>query len=459
MAVSAITALKLGQTLHIAFNKGLVKQLNENSADWQNIKSYSTGKLDGKQYQFMVQTAHGPAAIQYRNPTTAAFPSHQSIDFTEATVVAKELDVTMQIESNVWRRAMEAPAKYFEPLAAEVESKNIALLRRLSMDLYGDGTGVLGQVATAGLSETALSASGYIDITLDTGDTVRGFVSWFEAGDLVLCKQAGGSARSPSGGSPTGTFYAWRVDGNPARSTNVVRLYAVDSSGTVITGISASNIVATDVFYRVGQPSFVNLSSPGDYGTCSDVFVGLESLSANDGRTVHGLTMSGLLAGTRYSAGAVLDVDHLAALLDQLSLRNGGNYRYNQAMCAHEVATFLINSRETDRRFMSVEDNKKGMKGKFGYCYGNDTVIFEKSEFVKKNRIFLLPVSASGDKIIDLKLSDFTAVKSPDGPTGWMLRPNSSGHDRVLVSYMEGYLSMACRRPSAIGVLHNFTLS
>ena len=462
MAVSAITALQLGNVLQIAYNKGLVKQLSENWADWQNIKSYSTGKFDGKQYQFMVQTSYGPASVQYRNATTRAYPAAQSMTTEEATVVAKEVNQTLSIQANLWERALASPSKYFEPLAMEIESKHMALQRRFSIDLYGDGTGVLGTVASGGLVESDI-ANGNIVITLSAADAARGFCGWFETGDLVLFKTPAGAAHTLSGGSPTGTFYAWQVVGLPDRVNKAVSFRAVTSTGAVITGAAASNIVATDVAYRVGQPTFpdlTSLSSIGDFGTCSDVFTGLESLSANDGRTLHGLVMSGLLAGTRKDcSAAALDVDHLNTILDNLGIRNGGSFHYNQALASFEAVTSLINSRETDRRFMSVGDNQKGMKGKFGFAYGSDVVIFEKSAFCPSNRIYLLPMSSAGAKCIDLKLCDLVPQRVPGGEAGWMLKPNSSGgHDRDLISYLVGHISMASNRPSAIGVVHNFTI-
>lgn len=459
MAYSNIDQQQLGEFLQVAFSEGVRSQISEDYRDWEMIQQVRDGEPNGREIRFLFQSSFGPAAVQYRNPNfTAEFPSSQQISISEHTAVYKELDVTVEIEYNLWNRAMKSPAKYAEPLALEIQSKTVAAKRRLAADWYGDGTGVIMQ---AGAAANLGAPASEIVISLDAASDARGHIGFVEFGDLLLAYDEAGAANVPAVSS--GTFYAYRVKSKSRSRTlgdaSSVVLEAVDASGAVLQLAAASPVVAADdVFYRVGQPTKgLNLASVVDYGTASEVIAGLESLLANDGRSIHGITMSGSNAGSALDAGgAALDSSLIQSLMSQVKVNVGeGKYSWKKLCMAPEAQDSLIEARETDRRFHTVEDNKRGVRF-WAYQHGNDSLETYTSEFCPKKRLYVLPEQKSGQKVFEFHGTDFEAVKVNDSGE-FHLKPGASGgHERRIVTYMEAMGVIIAKHPAACGVLKNF---
>jgi hypothetical protein len=362
----------------------------------------------------------------------------------------------LEIEQNLFRRAMMSPAKYAEPLAQEIESKLVGSKRRLAIDLYGDGTGVVGTIASAAVTSPA---SNQIVFTLSSSATARGAAAHFEYDDLLVLKANGGGASALDTSLATEPVYWKVVDKN--REANTVTLQGLDSGLAAVASITSISVQPTagDVFYRYGQPSIPNLASIADYGTASEVIPGLLALASNDGRLVHGITMSGASAASIQDvSGDPLDVSQVRKMLDNMKIRVGQNaYSYKKLVGAPEAHAAFIESRETDRRFTSVTDDKRGLK-QFGYIHGNDTLVVVESEFCPMKQMYALPEAKGGDKVLEFHGTDFQTVRAKDGDE-WHLKPSSAGgHERVLVSYMDMYGTLICKRPAAIGRLQNFSL-
>jgi hypothetical protein len=352
---------------------------------------------------------------------------------------------------------MKSPEKYAEPLALEIQNKSIGSRRRVAADFWGDGTGALFRVAS--VDETALAASDYITVTVRENDTDQGGVGYAEPGDLLTQLQADGSARAIGGGSTPAAFYAWEVT-DRSRKNKTVTLKPVTATGATVTDVSASNLAAGDQFVRVGQPDAADLTSITDYGSETQVMAGIEALTKADGSTVHDLTMSGALGGTRYDAGGVaIDVEHIQAAMDEVKVNVGeGAYTWKKMHMAPETHAALINSRETDRRFFSVEDNKRGTRF-FAYQHGNDTLECATSEWIPSKRIWILPEQKSGKKVLEFYGSDFEPVRIKNSDE-FMLKPSGSGgHVNEVVSYLQGILLLICKHPKSIVGIHNFTNS
>lgn len=454
MAFSNIDSLNLGNLLQIVFSEGVRNQLSANAREWEQIKKWRVGNTQARELRFMLQTSYGPAAIQYRNPGTSgrSFPTAQQSTTQECTAKFKEIDATIELEYNLYDRALSSPEKYAEPLALEVQNKTIGSRRRLASDFYGDGTGVVGTASS--VSDTDINTGGTITVTLSTSDTARGHVGSFEFGDLLLAKQSGGSARTPTGGS---NFYAYKVT-QKNRKNDTVTLQIVDSAGANVTSYTASGVTSGDAFYRVGQPTIPNLASISDYGTATEVLAGIESLAAWDGRTVHGITMSGVTSGTHVDAGGdALDARMVQEAMDTVKVNVGDDqYKWAKMCMAPENHAKLINSRETDRRFTTVDDNKRGVKF-FAFQHGNDSVEAYTTEFIGKKRVLGLPEQKSGKKVLEYYGSDYKPVKLP-GSGEFMLKPASGGgHVNMVVSYLHGILTLICKHPAAVWNIHNFT--
>lgn len=431
--------------------------MSESYPEWEQIKRWRVGNTQARELRFMLQTSYGPAAIQYRNPGTTgrAFPTAQQSTTNEYTAKFKEIDATIELEYNLYDRALSSPEKYAEPLALEIQNKTIGSRRRTACDWYGDGTGVIGEVASNSDAEINTSGKYQVTVTLEEGDAARGGIGSFEFGDLLLAKQAGGSARTPTGGS---NFYAYKVYKKNRKAGTVV-LKLVDSSGAAVSGYTASSLADGDFFYRVGQPTFPDLSTTvADYGLATEVPAGLESLTAADGRVVHGITMEGATAGTVLDQSAdPLDARMIQEAMDTVKVNVGPDqYRWAKMCMSPENHAKLINSRETDRRFVEVTDAKRGTRA-FAFVHGNDTVEAYSSEFVKKQRILGIPEMKSGKKVLEYYGSDYKPVKMP-GQGEFQLKPASGGgHVNMVVSYLHGILVYICKHPASVWTLRNFT--
>lgn len=455
MAFSPIGNLDLGKYLQIVFTRGAMVQINKTYREWEMVNKMRDGNPAGRQRNFLFVNSLGYAAAQTRNPNfTSSFPAAQKAQISENTAYYKELDVTVELEYNLWKAAQLTPEKYAEPLAREIEYKSIVAKRLMGLYLFGDGTGVIG---TASSATDTTGANGYVTVTLNTASTARGHVRWFQLGDLLLNKNAAGTADDPT---VTGTFYAWRVK-RILPSTSQVVLEAVDSAGTVL-ALTASSIDATDLFYRVGQQVIADLSGAvsGDYGTLTDVMPGLDTLISNDGRLIHGITMSGAGEGTVLDfGGAQIDVSAFQQGLDEVDMRVGkGEYNFKMATMAPETRAALIESRESDRRFISLDDTMRGGKA-FGYQHDEDGVIFNSSEFCPKTRIYVLPEGkVDGNKVISYFGTDFEPVSDPMG-NKFHLKPSASGgHERNIISYMTNRGTLVAHRPAACLKIANFTI-
>lgn len=453
MAFSNISNLNLGDFLQIAFSEGVRNQISDDYRDWEMVKQVRVGDPNGRELRFLFQSSYGPAAIQYRNPNfTAQFPTAQQLTSSEHSAVYKELDATIELEYNLWHRAQKSPAKYAEPLAVEIQSKTIAAKRRMAADLYGDGTGVVGKVSSVA-DDTALDQ---VVVTLDTANTFSGHIGFFEFGDLLSAYESDGTAATAP--TVTGTFYAWKVVSKD-RPNDKVTIKPVDASGVEL-ALTASNLASTDYFYRVGQPSIPNRASIADYGSATEVVPGLESLASADGRTIHGILMSGANAASYKDGGNVqLDVTMIQDVMDQAKINVGQSaYSWKKMCMAPESQAAFIESRETDRRFVTIEDNKRGLR-MFAYQHGNDTLECYTTEYCPKKRIYVLPEQRSGKgKVLEYHGTDFEAVKM-GGMGEFHLKPSSSGgHERRIISYLESLGTLICKHPAAIARLDNFTL-
>ena len=466
MAFSNITDQQLGKFLQIAFSDGVRTQISTDFRDFEMVKRARVADPNGRELRFFFMTAFGPAAVQYRNPNFSAnFPDGHEITTSENSAVYKELDVTVQLEYNLWNRARKSPAKYAEPLAMEIQSKTYAAKRQIAKDFYGDGSGVVGQLA--GATPVALTSptsnSLWFNIGAATGSL--GHIGNFEYGDILVLRDLDGTATALDTNLATEPAY-WKVVEKDRKGARV-RLQGLDSNLAAVATITTISVqpANTAVFFRYGQPtggaSALDLTAAvSDWGTLTEVIAGLESLTAADGRVIHGITMAGPTAGSIYdAAGAALDVSILQAAMDQVKINVGQSaYKWPMMVMAPEAHATFIESRETDRRFMTVEDNKRGIKY-FAFVHGNDTLETVTSEYCPKQRIYCLPEGKiDGHKVLESHMTDFEAVKVNDS-SQFNLKPSSSGgFERRIVTYMEALGVLICNHPAAIARIQNFSL-
>jgi len=218
---------------------------------------------------------------------------------------------------------------------------------------------------------------------------------------------------------------------------------------------------AGEVFYKFGQPTVPDLTSISDYGTVSEAMPGFESLTAADGRTVHGITMNGATKGTRFDAGDTsLDVSHLESVMNNVKINVGqSSYAWKMGILAPQAYSQFINGRETDRRFNSVDDVTRGAR-KWVYQHRNDTIELVSSEFAKKKRFYIMPEARqSQGKVFEYHGTDFMPVKAPNGSEFHLKASSAGGFENTIVSYMDSYGTLICKHPAAVAVIENFTLA
>lgn len=450
MAVTHTGDNTLGNILKIVSKGGVVNNFSEDSMVWENIKrKHVAGDAKGRELRYSIRTALGTGAVGYLSVSdSGSYLTGRASTLNEGIAQWKDFGATIEVSRSDAEKASQDFDSYGKPIIEELDTKSIALSRVLSASIYADGTGVLAQALDAGSV-----SSGKTVFNLSTADTARGSITWIEEGDVVYPVNADATAANPTLSS--GTFDHYIVD-SIDRDNDQITLAAKSSADAALT-VTATGITAGDYLIRVSAASAQDLSSIGstDYNDLSFAMTGLDSLTQNDSRVVNNITLSGNAGGTRQDeSGNPIDAQSFQKVLSKLMRRAGKNrYKYNQGLMAWETYDNLIESRETDRRFMSVTDNKRGVPG-MGYIHGRNVVMFDPDEFCPKNRVYLIPDKGA----LQFHGTDFDFV-SPNGNDKFHLRPSASSatYDRVAQSFMEGSGALISTHSAAIGCIHNFT--
>jgi hypothetical protein len=450
----------LGYIIQTAFSNGIRRQISQAHPEWEMINRYKIGNTLARELKFMFQNSYGPAAAQFVavGQSNRQFPAAQAIAVAEYVAQLKELDVTIEIDYNLWDRANSTPEKYGDYFATELDSKMTAAKRLVAGFLYGDGSGVVATINGAP-TETVTSTAGTdkIVVVISEATASKGSLGQCQYGDLLKAKTTAAVAHDAT--PSAGTFYAWKVIAR-SRKNLTVTLQPVDADGAAL-GISASAVASGDVLYRVGQATIPDLTAAvTDWGSLTQVFPGLETLTANDGRVVHGITMTGASAGTVVDGAAgTLDFGMIYELMDEVRVNVGAEYKYKSLVMAPEAQRSFVLSRETDRMFTMSQDGQRGPTGGMKFSHGNDNLDIVTSEFIKRQRIFALPETAGGEKVLEYWGTDFAPIRAKNGDE-FLLKPHTSGgYSNMMVSYMRAYQTLICKMPAAIGRLENFTLA
>lgn len=460
MAISNITSMPagIGNLPQIAFNSGVLRQLSQDMTDFQMVQVKNVKTPAGREFRFMLHTAGGPAAIQSSAISSArgAFPRAQRSKVEEKTAIYKEYNATVEIsEALAARLAMAGGLKYADQLAIELEDKKNYAARRLGADFHLDGTGVMG---TVGSIVDTTGADGSVLVSLSVLVSARGHVNVFEFGDLLLAKQAAGAARSPT---VVGTFYGYEVI-DVIRESDQVRLAPIDVDGARLS-LTASNLVAGDVFYRIGQVTIPDLTAAlGDLASVTESLVGLESLVSADGRLVNGTTMSGVTRSIVLDkSGETADVRHLMTLIDALENRNGrsSGYRWNKVLCANEYVSTQADTWRQDRRFQSSSDRTLG-GASLKFEHGKYSMDFYTSEFARKDRQWVIPEGGpAGKSPVAVHFSPFKASKDPNGGSQWTRAFDADGSPlKAWQQFMLAFIGAYNGAPSACGVIKGATI-
>lgn len=450
-STARIDDIDINTFLKIYQMNGFTRNLSENSDMWGHFTKLKEMDPEARQLKYLVVTGLGYGAVQpVKADNTSPYPKARRSELSEATARYKEWAWTVDVPRMLENKTGSELMQYARPLATELDNKQIAFARLKCIELQGDGSGVIGVV-----SGTPTVSSGSLIVTLSqtTGNAGRSFIRWMQKGDLIKPYSTAGAARTYDGS--TVADY-WQIDSVDEENSQIT-ITPYNSSDVAVTADGSHTVADTDVFVRYGvTANDLTAISTNDYETLSENMVGLESLLADDGRVLHGLTRSGSITGTRRDlSGAAIDSKHFQVLLSRLKVAAGkGRYKYTKAFMSDLVYDALIEARETDRRFHSIEDTDRGVKG-IGYVHGKDRVEFSPDEFVHPQRIWVLP---EGKDALCYIGRDPTQVK-PNGNDPFHLSTSSSGsgYGMNLQTFFEQTSVLLTKHPAACGVIENFT--
>lgn len=455
---SFVGNIDIGKFLKIYSTNGVYNNLSEASEMWKMFMKLKARDPGGREVKYLLRTGYGPAAVQSLPAGSSGdYPEGQRSGLAEGTAQYKEFGLTVNIPRNLLNKTGNDLLQYADPITEEMDAKSIAAARVMSAEMQGDGSGSIGVVASISVS----TANDSITIGLSTTSANGGksHVGWFMEDDRIKFAAQGGTAHGTINNTATTVAY-WQVQSRNDEA-DTVTLQPYSAAGALIdittATLGATDPTAADSMYRIGTTAQdLTAISTNDYNTLSECLVGLESLLAADGRKVNGITHTGAVSGTRRDVGgAAIDSSDFQKVLSTAKRRAGrGRYKYKYAWMFDTVYDALVESRETDRRFQSVEDGARGVK-KLGYQHANDFVEFMPDEFVSKQRIWILPESK---EVLELHGKDFQMVE-PNPGQKFHLKTSSSGagHSRQMQAYMEGSAVVIVKHAAAGAVLENFS--
>ena len=452
------SSLDLGTFLKIYSSNGVYNNLSTASEVWKYFLKLRARGAEGRQLRYLLRTSYGPGAVQSVPVSEGNYPRAQRSGLSEATAQYKDYALTVSVPRSLIGKTGNDLVQYADPLTEELDAKAIAAARVMSAQCIGDGTGAIG---IANAAPSVSTANDTITVTLNTASSNAGrsHIGWFMEDDKIKFATSAGVAHATINNTATPVDY-WKVTAQDA-DANTVTLKPYTSADAAI-DITTATLGATDpssgdYMYRYGTTANDYSGSVSDYGAASECLAGLESLAAEDGRVLHGLTMTGAISGSWKDCNAeAIDSSHFQNALSKAKRRTGkGRYKYRQAFMFDTVYDALVESRETDRRFTSMEDSKRGVK-MLGYQHGADFVEFVPDEFIQKSRIWILPESKD---VLEMHGKDFEVVEPNKGQKFHLANASSGqGHSRTNLSYMEGSAVVVAKHPAAIVALRNFTV-
>lgn len=452
--VADVSSLDLGKFLKIYSTNGVYNQLSDASEIWKYFLKLRARGAEGRRLQYLLRTSYGPGAVQSVPVSEGNYPAAQRSGLTEATAHYKDFALTVSVPRSVMGKTGNDLVQYADPLTEELDAKAIAAARVMSAQMMGDGTGVIGVISG---TPTINTTTNIVTIVIKSTSATAGksHIGWFMEDDKIKFANESSTSQATNG---TSVSYYKVVDINA--ETDTITCTAWTSANVQVTDVTSANTLEDgDYIYRFG-------TTPGDldggeaisdYGLASECLAGLESLSADDGRTLHGLTMSGALAGSRKDCSAEqIDASHFQSALSKAKRRCGrSRYKYSNAFMFDTVYDALVESGEADRRFQMGQSTSRGVKS-LGYQHQKDFVEFTPDEFTQKSRVWILPDSKD---VLEMHGKDFQVVEPNKGQKFQLANASSgTGHSRTTLSYMEGSAVVIAKHPAAICALTNFAV-
>jgi hypothetical protein len=459
-AASSLESLDLGKLLKILQDGMVYNQLSTASEMWKHILQKKTKSDDGRKLAYEIMTAYGPSAVQFTGfSASAMFPGGQKSTLVDAAAIYKDIDLTVEYDLSLEKRSGSNLLSYARPLAHEMEAKGYAAARMLSGAVIGDGSGVIGIVGTPSVSSGKLK----LTISKASADAGKSHVGWFQEGDKIKIADPNtgtSAAEKVKINNNTDTISYYLVDSVDVDNDHIIAVpYTSADAAVTVTSVSGTtDPEASDIILRWGITiQDLDAVSTNDYNTLSEAFVGLESLCANDGRKVNGITMSGATAGSRKDLnGALLNSKDFQALMSLLKRRCGaGKYKYSKAFMHDSVLDAMVELANADKQFFNVIDFTTGAR-KIGHQHGKDFIEFISDEFIPKARVYVMPDEKGPVEFVG---RDFEQVKI-GGQAEFLKGGSTAGrYAKQGQKFMSASGCLLSRHPAAVGVIEDFIVS
>ena len=430
----------LGKFLQIQYSEGITNQISEDFRDWDMIQQIKVGDSASRSVNFLINKSFGAPAVQFKDSGAVSLPKGKQSNTEEGSAGFNQIYATVELEYDLWERAKSGAKKYLEPLAAEIQNKGIVQKRILSAALHLDGTGVMAEVDAVGAAVDANT----VRLTLKGADDSKGGERYIEFGDELILRATDSSL--PAGATAQKVVEVVDKD----RDSNTIDVFASD-------GLTPAEFVADLVIYRASATpvDLGAITANDEYNDLSETLVGLETLTARDGRKIHGLKLEGVYKGEHKDVGgSPIDINHLQQALDRAKTRNGqGMFKYKQILAAPETISAFIEAQEADRRLVSNTDKERGFQG-FCFVHGNDKLEMASSEFVGDKRMWILPEGKAAAGCLEMHSKDFKEINV--GGAERLKTDGDGNYMNVMQKHMFGYMTLICKRPGAIVKIHNF---
>lgn len=477
MALISDMNVSAAKILHEHFKDHVVNTLG----DIEELKFFKQYKISGEGLPaesriYKVRMSEGSKSVGARALDALKLPRGQEVRYEEGKIHLKRYDMTLEFAIEALEALKRSAANGdFTSAAFQsaeehvndiIKAKTNMLAHVLLTSLFGDGTGVLGQVSSVTIAGGKLTVN--LKSTSATDQSVRGAVNWFRLGQDVIIASPAGALRTYTGGTPD-SLTVESID----IANNRIVLQPRDAQGNAITTVTATTIVADDVIYNgckadvdANEIVLPNLGTITDYDTASANILGLRGLVRDSG-VVQGLTRSGVHASQIITA-ASLSPDLLTKLIISLKRRMSGSMSsliWKAFMMSDEALDSLIRANMNYRALnVALSEARRGVPAAYGavrFEYAesvsgkNETWEIVSSVFCPINEIYAIPQAGRNDRGVVLGFM-YTEPEDPfaDFSTkdGFLPRVDSDG--RYMLSKISHKRMWAClysELPAALG--------
>lgn len=399
-------------SLDVTAVASVLKETYPNGIVEIDYKRAKTLALLRKEKGTLVEGSFGTAfkqPIKYSNPqagsatyaTGYAQAATENTRYTHWYLTPAELFQFARVTGAAVRRSQGNTAAFVKALVSEIENAKVALTRMIEIYLDGSGWGDLAQIATAGITTTA--------ITLKYPWMAR----FFEIGQSISFSSSinGAVLRAPAAGVAT-------------------KITAVDTSTGILTTADdmtsggSTQVAAADYIFRAGDRQ--NSASPTRIVPCG--FKAFLPDAASDRGTLFNVdqTLSQRLGGLRRSATTSGNMEE--ALLDMSSdIDSQGGVSTHCVMGTQTYAK--LGKSLLNKVYCDIEDMdgvKLGFKGIVVQGASGDIICYSDSAFAEgRARMFNVAdigIQHVGDDIATIDQTDGLQFRQVDGTDDWMAR-------------------------------------